>query len=115
MLLALGLVLIIAGCTLLLLGRVRLASDLVISSGGSRRAGVAFLAFLPVAVGVRYLLDRLGWDAEEVTTVAYWVVFGACVLAGLCLLAAGRENRSEPSPAERELPLRSEKNRSDFS
>jgi hypothetical protein len=109
----LGLALLLAGVVLLFLGRVRPASDLVISSGGSRRAAIALLAFFPVAIGVRYVLDRFEWDAEPVITGAYWAVFGACVLAGLCLLAAGRENPAEPS-AKHDSPPPSEKKPIDF-
>lgn len=116
MLYALGVALLMAGCALMLLGRVRLASDLVISSRGARRAGAAFLAFFPVTIAVRFGLERIGWDTETVTLAVFWGVFGACLLAGLCLLAAGRENPERPptpvppdssgsSPAEEKKPF----------
>src|SRR5947209_5491194 len=100
MLFILGLILLTAGTPLVLFGGFRLGADVVVSSRGAGRAGLALFGFFPIAVGVRYVLERLGWDIEEVTTVAYWIVFGVCVLACLVLLAAGRENPPSSGPQD---------------
>jgi hypothetical protein len=100
----LGVLMGVAGLAMVILGEVTLPGGGVIKSKPSRRAGIVWLSFFPLAFLVSAVLRFLGLDEAVDPRLVFWIVSTLCLCVGLGYLlpawSAGRPRRRKPAAAK---------------
>ena len=90
MLFIVGLILGIAGVAALVMGTFPLPGGKRASRQATRLAGICWIAFLPLALALRYLLSFVVLPENLPMVVVHGIVAGGCFFAGVFFLMRDR-------------------------